>query len=489
MFRKIIIVLLLFILPFMVYPQYSFESTFSTSATEIFVDTFEDHEGNYICIGLQSFQPGQIYYPLVVKYNSYGDIVNQKTMSKIDTTAYFEFGFQKDNGNYVFMGTLSDSISPSKTDFTYLCETDQDLELIKEKFYKIPEPFHAHTLENYLITPDQNIIIQGRADSSLYGYNDALLLESFDMEGNLLNFNMPENWKDYHSEGDIINKPDGSGFYLIGSIVEYSFPRDWVEFDYDLNLLNHGDIEDSLGYLLTPISIERLPNDNYFMANYDGTSQPGDNGNLEIRILDQEFGIVNDTILYYDEKMSMPVHNGVDFTDESNIWVSVFERQPTFFSGTEEFDVLIFDGEMKMKGARSYGRDKRYWLYDLTATSDGGCLIVGIVPDFEGSNLRDAYVIKVMPNDILTDINEPEMDSGKDATIFPNPFSDVLQIKSADSEIKFSLYTMFGQEVFVLLTPKYRQISLQTSQLKSAIYFFTIENEKGFLQSGKIIKH
>jgi hypothetical protein len=225
------------------------------------------------------------------------------------------------------------------------------------------------------------------------------------------------------------------------------------------------------------------------MANASSQFPPGDYQDLEIRILDQEFNLLNDTVLFYDEKMYLPVHNGIDFTNENNIWVSVFERITTNFSGTEVFDVHIFDSDMTLKGTKTLGGDKRYWLYDLTATSDGGCLIVGMVPDFDGSTLKDAYVLKLMPDDILTNIEDPNTSMKKLTSIFPNPFNDVLFIGSSLGNFTFSLFTIHCQEVIKQHISNSSQTTIQTSHLKPGIYFYTIESGNFIIQSGKIIKN
>lgn len=490
LYNSYMLFLLLLISPSICIAQYSFEKTVSTTDSEAFFCAFEDQMGKYVCVGRLFIQ--EVDYslsPFVVKFNPDGTIVESKTFIKTDTTAVFQFGFQKDNGNYLFLGTMSDSITPSERNFTYLCETNQDFQILQERYYKIPDPFHSHTIENYLITPENNLIIGGRADSSLYGYNNELILSKFDMEGNLLNLSMPENWSDSHSRGDIINTPNGEGFYLIGEILEYSFPKDWVEFDYNLNLLDYGDIEDSLSYMGLPLSVKRLANGNYFMANASYQYPPYDADDLEIRILDEDFSIIKDTILYYDEEMYLPVHTGLDFINENNIWVSVFEELPSSLPGTEEFDVHIFDSEMRLKGTGTYGGDQRYWLYDVTATSDGGCLIVGNVPDYDGSTIKDAYVIKIMPEDIITGIDAPAIASETGNSVFPNPFRDVLYVESSAGEMVLTLFNMYGQDVFVKDIPNNRKIEILTSGMKPGVYSYIIENKNGIIVSGKLIKN
>jgi len=298
---------------------------------------------------------------------------------------------------------------------------------------------------------------------------------------------MPEKWEDNDSRGDIINKSDGTGFYLIGGILEYSFPRDWVEFDYNLNLLDYGEIEDSLSYLSTPLSLRRLSDGNYFMANASSQFSPGDYQDLEIRILDHEFNILNDTVLFYDEEMYLPVHNGMDFTDENNIWVSVFERIPTSFSGTEVFDVHIFDSEMTLKGTKTFGGDERYWLFDLTATSDVGCLIVGMVPDFDGSQLKDAYILKLMPDDIITNTKELCSNPEGQVLIFPNPFREYIKLKSPWKGLSFSLFKIEGKTIFKNRFLPVPQTTIKTSHLEPGTFYFNIYENNRIIQKGKLI--
>jgi hypothetical protein len=456
----------------------------------MFYDAFEDQDGNYICVGVKSFQTENYNSsPIIYKYSFTGKLISSKSIPKADTNSGFQFGFQKFNGNYLLMGVMRDAITPFENDHTYICEVSQNLEILWERYYPIPQPFRSYSIENYLISSDQKIVIQGRADSSLHSTNDLLVLSLFDMEGNLLNFNMPEDWKDYSHRGDIIEKLDGSGFYLICEFIEYYYPRDWVEVDYDLNIVDFGFFENSWNTALAPASSVRLENNNLFMANYSHDNQTGDTGDLLFRIFDQEFNSLKDTIIDYDQKMFLPFHKGVDITSENNIWVCAFEWLPTNFMGTEDFYVHIFDSEMGLKGTKIFGGDQRYVLNDLTATSDGGCIIVGVVPDFEGSSKVDAYMIKMMPEDVITGIEKPSRNNDKNILISPNPFGDVLNVKAYQNEVILTLYTSFGQEVLIKNITMNRHISIPTSKLKPGVYFYKFKTADDVLETGKLIKN
>jgi len=157
------------------FAQQSFEVRYSTPASEGFYSAFEDQNNDIIAIGSRNTEFGaDSSCPLIVKLDKFGNIVQEKVLQKTNTTGLFKYGFQKHNGNYFIMGALSDSVTPKHENISYLCEFDPRLNLVWEKMYTLPGKYHSHFIENFLITPDSNIIIQGRADSSLNGSNDNL---------------------------------------------------------------------------------------------------------------------------------------------------------------------------------------------------------------------------------------------------------------------------------------------------------------------------
>jgi len=470
------------------FAQQSFEVRYSTPASEGFYSAFEDQNNDIIAIGSRNTEFGaDSSCPLIVKLDKFGNIVQEKVLQKTNTTGLFKYGFQKHNGNYFIMGALSDSVTPKHENISYLCEFDPRLNLVWEKMYTLPGKYHSHFIENFLITPDSNIIIQGRADSSLNGSNDNLYLSLFDMDGNLIEFKFYENWHDW-GYGDLLFKPDSSGFYLLGEIVEYSFPRDWIEFDYNLNFIGYGFTEDSLSYLLTPLSAKRLSNGNIFIANRSYGIQFPAYQDLEIRIVDPNFELLKDTIIFYDEYVYIPVNKGLDFTDQNNIWVGSFENTFPFFPGTEVFRLHIFDTEMKLKGVKEFGGDTRFWLYQLLATSDGGCLITGTVPDYEGSHNNDGYILKVMPEDILTHVEEIPDKNESEISVFPNPFSNYIQTETTQKGLVFNLFDYMSRQVFSGSIDDIQYSSINTIHLPSGLYYYSICYENNKMQSGKLLK-
>jgi hypothetical protein len=471
--------------------QNSFEIIHSSPGDEFLYYSFEDANKNYVAIGAFSEAFGTyISSPRILKLNSKGEIVQEKLFPKEDSTCYFKYGFQKANGNYFLIGALSDSTPSYKYNFTFLCELTPDLELVWEKMHAIPEKFSNHFTMNYLLTPDSILILQGRMDSSMYGSNDLLFLSKFDMNGNLIKFTQPTGWKDYGIYSDLIFKTDSIGYYLVGDIVfGPGYPRDWVEFDLDLNLLAYGYIEDSLSYLYTPLSIVRLIGGNMMIANCSSGILIPSSKDLEMRIVDQGFNLLKDTILFYDEHVYLSVNKGLGFIDPENIWVTTFEPVFTFLQGTDFFRFHIFDSQIHLKGVREYGGDTRYWLNDMIVTSDGGCLVTGVVPDFGGSYDCDGYIIKVMPSDILTSTELPPINDSYHVALTPNPFSDCLRVENKQEDILLSVFNVQGIRVYEHKIPHDAEQVISTGSMPSGLYIYSISNQdKVVIQSGKMFK-
>jgi len=480
---------ILFVICSTLISQQSFELTVSTDENEMFNFSFMDFENNYISIGGASGNfSSDSTNGFVVKYDNFGNIINQKEVIKLDTTFGFKYGLVKGNGNYILLGTFSDSISPSDRNVTYLCEMTPQLDIVWEKVYEIPEPYINHLLINFLIDSDSNIIIQGRVDSSMYSTDDLLFTSMYDMEGNQLAYNLYENWTDYGAYNEFIFNYDSTGFYLIGQIGINYVTRDWVEFDNNLNIIGSGDIENWVSLLSSPVSAQWLSNGNMIIANRtNGISFPTYQ-DLEVRIVDQEFNMLKDTIIYYDEYVYLPVNKGLGFIDENNIWIATFQGSPTFLLGTAVFNIHVFDSNLNLKGVKEFGGDTRYWFYDLTVTSDGGCLLTGIIPDYEGSFNSDAYVIKVMPDDIITHAEETPFDFDTGVFVFPNPFSTEINIQTEQKGLTFNLYDATGRCYLNSGILSNSNNILSSGNIKPGFYFYTIQYQNRIIQSGKLIK-
>jgi hypothetical protein len=471
------------------YSQQSFELTFGTEGKEARLYTFENN-GNYLTLGVHSAD--SIIHGMYSKINIIsqdGIIIKEGTIAKQDTSVGISMGFPKSNGNYFIAGSLSDTATPYDYNVSYLCEVNPELDIVWEKMYTIPLPLYSdHSIENFLITPDHSVIIEGRIDTSIGMYNDLLYLAKYDLEGNQLGFRTYTDWKDYSTGSELIFKPDSTGFYLIGDVPIDYVATDWIEFDLDLNLIDSGLIEDSIGYMNTPLTVRRLQNGNMIMANRSSELNGGPYDDLEMRIIDQNFNLIKDTILYCDESVYVPDHRGMGFIDENNIWVVGFEPSFLFLPGTTIFYFFLFDSNLHLKGMKQYGGDTRYWFIDLLPTSDGGCLVTGIVPEYEGSHNNDNSIIKVMPDDVLTHAEETLALNDRDVLVYPNPFGSELKMETMRNGLTFKLFDSMGRLVHSVNMNDLPRTIIKTEHLLPGFYSYQITDKNRTIQSGKLMK-
>ena len=471
------------------FSQQSFELLITTDESESLHFTFEDANNDFVSVGARSIEfSSDSNNALIVKYDNFGNIINQKEIVKCDTSFGLSYGFQKDNGNYLLFGVLTDTVTPHDHNITYVCEMTPGLDLVWEKMHPIPEPYHDHKLINFLMDVDSNIIIQGKADSSLYEYDDLLMTIVIDINGNLHDFNFYEGWKDLGVYNTMVFNHDTTAIEFFGLYARQAvFAVEWIEMDLDLDITQFISTIDEEHYVVDPVSVQKMEPDRFVMGNV-AVMEPGAFLDLYIKIMDSNLNTLKDTLLIYPERTSMPEHTGLGFIDPDNIWVPTFEDNATNFMGTEVFRFHIFDSELHLKAVKEYGGDKRYWFFNMLVTSDGGCLLTGMVPDYEGSWNHDAYIIKVMPEDIITFAEETTFTNDKDVMVFPNPFSTDIKLQTVREGLIFSLTDITGNNILSVNIDDIPGKTISTDMLGPGSYLYSIHYENRIIQKGKLIK-
>ena len=104
-------------------------------------------------------------------------------------------------------------------------------------------------------------------------------------------------------------------------------------------------------------------------------------------------------------------------------------------------------------------------------------------------HFRQDYVLTqgFQQGDILNLASPPTPEI--DATVFPNPFEDVLMIDiTLDADIKMRIYNVLGQLVYST-SPETEEMTIQTSDWHTGVYFVNFNAGGKTLFVEKVIKH
>ncbi len=475
--KKLIQIYLLLVIVSNSIAQDSFEIRFYYPGFEIGLFSFEDKSGNFITIAGKAPSLGTPSNPLLIKYSNPQDTIFH-LVQKQDTSVSIKLGFQKSNENYLFIGNLVFPVI-SKSGL-YLWETTQDFETVWEKYYQLPEPYLGLEVLNYLIDSDSNIVISGRAYYPENGANYThLYMGKVNINGDLLYYNIPAPL-DRDQGMALLSKPDNSAYYLIGCSESGTFAREWVEFDLSLNIIGYG-IMNWNNALGGRTSAKWLSDGNLLIAT-------NHQNNLELRITDQDFNTINDTLIIEGGDYTPFYLYALDYTDESNIWVGTYDEDPYHYPGTTYYHVYIIDSQLNLQGAKYYWGRSRCWMAHLQATTDGGCIMTGMVPDFSGSWDVDIYVNKILSGDILSIAEETVCEYDNDVWIYPNPFDEYLNLETFRKGLLFKLYSPTCKEVVSKQLTSIPGTTIKTSFLQAGFYFYTISDKGRIIQNGKLIK-
>jgi hypothetical protein len=490
--KTLIIAIGIIIFPQIIIGQYSFETIIESNKGEGLHYSFETSYGSYMAVGFSLALTGspKLYAPLIIELNNQGDITKHCSLVKQDTSFFLYYGLEKPNGNFYFVGMMSEYGENNKNRIIYVCETTPEMEIVWEKSHPMPDEVRKGLLINFLTMPDNTILFQGKADTMLMYTNDYIFTGYLDLNGNLLDLKFFYNpfMKDHGVYSDMIFNFDTTAVYFFGSFARgpSNFSTTFFEIDFDFNLISFSEYVGGK-YLKTPISVAWLPNGNLILAvreNNYGAKAEG----LLVMLLAPDFTFTLDTFMVRPGMVYLPMFNGLDYTDPDNIWIATFNMMGSS-TPTSVFHVQVFDSEMNLKGVKEYGGKKKlYRFYNLLATSDGGCLITGEVPVCDTCENHNGYLFKVMPEDfVITAINEQSSKAAYSVEVFPNPFRENLSVHANAEGLRISVHDFTGNKV-IEAEIQTTGLNLNTGHLGLGIYFYQIFENGNVVKSGKLIK-
>lgn len=463
------------IIPLVSFSQEGFEYIFDDTLDSKCYSSFMDNQGYIITLGFINNPTTDLYDALILKYQEPSNV----QVKKINTGGMdygFLFGSQKENGNYFIIGAVW---YPNAS--LYFVEADQNLDLVQETSYQFQFDYERISLQEAFEDDDNTIILSGKLHNEIY-QELGMYITRVSKDGIVLKTTILTDIN--NSDGtEFIKKLDGSGYYLIGTVQE-----DIIVFDNNLDVVEYlyfpnGEIFNS------PLALRWLPDGNIMVAHMANVSVPGAYYDIRLRIVDEGFNTIKDTT-FFDEGKNWPADfSSLDYVDPDNIWV--VSQDKSWKSSKDEWEharVYIVDSEMNVKGAKYFAGDLEVYLYSVKVLEDGGCIITGMVPK-EGKPFDyNAYIRKLMLDDVLTGAEETTAEDDSDVLLYPVPFENQLHIETFRKNLSLSL---FNENGICLIEKQVLQIpytEIVTNSLKSGVYLYSVFDDNKVIETGKIIK-
>jgi hypothetical protein len=461
------------------FAQGNFEFVYQDTLNTLGYSTFQDNQGFFVTIGSTSTQNYSGLDAMIMKYKDEDDVIVQK-FHKNDSTSQYTFGFLKSNGNYFVAGEIDDDVDNISKNL-YICEISQDLIILQEKIYPVPEIYNQLVLTDLYLNNDSTVIIVGYLDDPAPGWLRDLYIAKLNTQGILLDTLISSQFQaDFF--GEILDKIDNSGYYLIGDFGYASL----LKIDNDLDLTGY--IPMSGYFYHGAIGARWLSDGHIVMGSLANQEFPGADYDLHMWVTDTNLVPLKDTVIFDEGWNFLPAFSGLDFLDENNIWVVTYPEwvnTPT----TEEWGrIYIFNAELEVKGAKYFGESTPRYLYSVKALNDGGCIITGIVYDENSNTFHDVYIKKVMLNDIITNAEDTPDQYDYDVLLYPNPVQYELRIETYRRNLYVELCDLDGNCVVPAKKLCVPNSFINTSNLKQGTYIYKISENGKAIQTGKIIK-
>ena len=469
---------LLLVLVYEGFAQESFSYGIGSELYDYGSSIFESEEYYYI-VNLKNSED-RSHGASVIRFSNGNDLIEHEIVKK-DTLCRLDYGATTDNGNIILVGR----VDVENMHYLYTCIMSEDLVILTEKYFDIlPEGYDWFYLFDMSKDENGDIVIVGHMDdhlpTSLYG----MMIFRVDQEGNLLDFDyyVSPQWYDSTGESDLLRKADASGYYYFKAQS-----MNILEFNNALDLVDSSNWLGSYPYSLSkPVTAIYLADGNFGFL--DRTSYPNYFYDMRLMIFTPEFEHVMDTVIEKEGRQCPAILKGMDYTDPNQIWVLMHNDMPTY-TGVEDYEIFLLDSQLNIIESRVFGGDSDYSFNYLLATNDGGCLVTGSIRQEYGTNLTDIFILKVMPEDILTGMAEVSLPYSKDVLVYPSPFNEKIFTRTDNEGLVFSLYNLKGERLLQSPIRATKTGSINTSGILPGVYIYCIYNEQGTtVQSGKLIK-
>lgn len=484
-FLYLIITFILVILKYGEAQQSPFKTILGSGRHETIGSVIEDFDGNYVVCGVKG-KPFELIEEkaIIYKIGPKGDsLFFAEYFTPGDSLTCFTNIFQLPDSGFIAIGKKG-----KRNKCLWTVRLDKDFNAIKSNTYPAPGDYYYFSIKS-IIKPNGNIIAFGNCYSYPNPSNDPNIYSLFELS----------------SDGDSLyavysDTTGSSHFYNTNILYNEKIDKYYGLFDFGTGYImkfNPDFSEHSLidmPGLFYGLSSGKWLNDTnmiivgIFLRN---TSPPQDD-DICAYLLDTNCNPIDHIFLGDEDIVDYDAWNqGVDFKRKDIIFIGGTTPFPfsTFPPIPSQFLLSVVDSAFNLKWQERYGGDAYYELFNVLATRDGGCLMVGARYDYlTQEEEHDIFLKKVYPPDSLynniNDLNQEVIS----VELFPNPGKDYISIKCKKYSIKKIEFFNYNGIQILEKRIKDNGTIIHVQNIPPGIYIYRVTANNNSIHTGKWIK-
>lgn len=472
--------------------QNTFEIYVGSQQQEYAFNFVLDDENNYVGIVIKTYPVSAMRLSYLYKISETRDTVS-KLFSKPDTILTLRdiIIASKSPIEYLVTGTGYQKDSSSFFWYSYFARVDANLNIIWEKTYQL------HDVHDYSSIPFYPNLLKLTDGGFLHAcYLEPRLkmfLFKISDEGDSLAYRLYEG----DSSGmvqDLTYNYDSTAYWLHTHFAHYdpSGPESQcITIDFNLQQI---EVVYYPRWLGDHLAAKFLPDRNLVVGSryWGHTLNPASTLHYIMAYkLGIDFNVLDSCYITDPVPTTRTGSRALDFYTPDNIYMcgeddAALSTYPTSYN---HIAIARMDQNLNLISEKYVGGDANYASASVVASPDGGVLLTCTRYDYLTQyNERDVYILKLDSSDFTVGNIEHKTPNILNAIVYPNPGSDVINIRTSLKNTHFELYDLQGQLVLEeqinnLITP------INVQQLPPGVYAWKILDETTVHETGKWIKH
>ncbi len=455
----------------------------SLDMDEVAYDALQLEDQSYVILGQQGVDYDSAHpYILLYHLNYTGQVIQSKRF-EVDSSYLLRTVqniFAVSQGNYLILGNVFEQSSGEVTQ--YLCNVNSDFDILSENI-AMTIPSVSDVASDYIINTEGNVVAVGMINDFFYDY---VFVKEFSFTGEVLKKKEYE-WNTFYMSS-LVEYPARNSYYVTTLIPNAAV----IEIDKsDLEILE----STSLPLKFTAIKAKKHFAGDEFLIVGKKQILPTQNTKLSFLTCNESLQLSDNYNYGQPDTNCLYQRECVDFINDSVIYLAGthnFAPSPPFLFPEPRW---IFMNKLKTDGTiiwqRFYKGELNYMPYKVLATSDGGALILSHKYDWnKPDNKRDIHILKIDSTgwyEGLPPVGTGEFEQQKQILAYPNPTRDWVHFEPGlYNDLQLTLYDQNGREL--LSRPISSGTSINLSEFPAGVYIYVIQNQKGFLEKGKVVK-